>query len=270
MIASSPVNLAWIEALVLGFVQGLSEFLPISSSGHMSLVAHWLGDQSIEVATLVLFHLGTLIAVFVKFRPDLQNIIRSSIVSLRSPTSFGNDPYSRLSLEIMIACIPTAAIGLTLKDSVQRWSDMTWPVGLGFIASASLCLTAGRVRIAKQFGYGYTAFLIGIAQGIAVLPGISRSAATITCALFLGYSHAQAFRFSFLISIPTILGALLLERHELQLAIGSVSSWIGTLAAAVVGYFALLWLQQLLKHSRFWWFSIYLFPLGIATFLMYV
>ncbi len=265
-----PHEIDLFTAIVLGAVQGVTEFLPISSDGHIALFAMLFGQAHMPLSMVVLLHVGTLIATFLVFREDIAQLTRSTLDGLRTPRPFLETPEGRCVAAIIVATIPTAVIGLALRDAVEEWSHVPWIVGLCLLGTAAVIAstrhTAQRAtRPSTDIPLSH-ALLIGVAQGLAVLPGLSRSGSTIACAMLLGTMGPAAFRFSFLMSLPAVLGAVVLELrhpgdvlHEL-----GVTALAGAFVAFGVGLASLFLLRNLVDRGRFWAFSLYLVPLGLG------
>lgn len=272
-----------LQALILGVLQGATEFLPVSSSGHLALVQQWLGDDFLFLKDAVLFdlvlHIGTLIPVFWFYREDLKLILARTFTGIpwRSPGQVGmwlkGDYHRWLAFLVCVATVPTAIIGLTLKDTFEGLFHNTTAVCVALFITGCLLYTT------RFFGAGNTgrrsltiglALLIGLAQGIAITPGISRSGTTIAVALLLGLERELAARFSFLMSIPAIVGAIvLMGRKGMEFPEGSGPAlFIGFFAALVVGYVALRALVALVRLGGFYKFSYYLWPVAVVGYFM--
>ena len=250
---------------MLGVVQGITEFLPISSDGHLATAAMLFTVPNASLALTVLLHVGTLLATALVFRVDLANMVRVGLEQLRSPRQLLQTPEGQLIANILAASIPTAVIGLLLESRVESLSRVRWVVGAGFLLSAAAVLsTRGKVAGRDQLSLR-GALLIGVVQGMAVLPGVSRSALTIAAALGLGLSAPAAFRFSFLLSLPAVAGAALLELGDpAVLSQFSTLSLAPAVTAFAPGCAALLLLRGMLTRGHFWLFALYLVPLGAA------
>lgn len=256
-----------IETVILGIVQGLTEFLPVSSDGHLALGQRLLHTGG-NLETTVLLHAGTLLATLIVFRREVSSLLRELFASVRDPSRLRRDPRGEELAAIVLASVPTAAIGLVLHDVVDRWTRVPWIVGLCFLGT-------GAALVASRFGrpqprWRWTpvkAVLVGIAQGLAVLPGLSRSASTLAMALLLGAPPDEAFRFSFLASIPAVTGALILEmaRPDALVHAGGTAGLIGATVAFGVGYLALLALRHVVSRGRLWQFAFYVIPLALLT-----
>lgn len=247
-----------IYALILGIIQGLTEFLPVSSSGHLMIAEGLMGLGTNNNFFNVLLHLATLLSVVVVLWKEIKGLIAR--------------PFSSQTLSIIIATIPTAIIGAIVKFYVPEMFTATF-LGFGFLITATLILvteTLVKPTPQAQLSSNITplkALTIGLSQGIAVLPGLSRSGVTICTARVLGTERETAFKFSFLLSIPVILGSIILEFSSGISAfsqIGFLPCAIGSIAAFLT---SLITLKTMLKLARKNWlgFSLYLFILAIAT-----
>jgi undecaprenyl-diphosphatase len=252
-----------IVVLALGLLQGITEFLPISSDGHLALFSMLFRVPDASLALTVLLHVGTLLATALVFRADILQLARVTLREVRKPASFMQTPEGVMLRNIVLASVPTAVIGLALESRVEALSETPWVVGAGFLISAAAVLsTRGRVQGEDALSAA-AALLIGVVQGMAVLPGVSRSGLTIATALALGLSATAAFRFSFLLSLPAVAGAALLELGDSEvLRQFSGLSWLAAAVAFASGYVALRLLAGLLVRGQFWLFGLYLVPLG--------
>ncbi|MEM3153595.1 MAG: undecaprenyl-diphosphate phosphatase [Candidatus Bathyarchaeia archaeon] len=251
-----------IRALILGVIQGLTEWLPISSTGHLKLAERAL-NLTLPVFFDVVLHIGTLAVVVAFFRRDIQKIL-----SALKRLNFKSD-YGKFIPLIIVGTIPTIIIGLVFHVFLEDVFGEILVIALAFIVcGVVLCLAGvGRER-ADEIGF-WQAFLIGVAQGIAVVPGLSRSGLTITAALLLGIKREKAFKFSFLLSIPAVIGALALTLSE-QFNVLAASSFgfaevaFGTVVAMVVGYLALKLLWKTIAGGKFHLFAFYCWALGVS------
>jgi undecaprenyl-diphosphatase len=263
----------WWHALLLGVVQGVTEFLPISSSGHLAVAESLFGIHSGGLALVMLVHAGTLLSVALVFRDEVFRLVRGTLGLprvLARPYRDWPVPERHAALAIL-ATIPGVLAGYFLEEPIERsFSDLA-PIGWQFVATGALLLATRRARVGTKEVSPGAAVLIGIAQAIAILPAISRSGTTIATALFLGVRRDTAGEFSFVISVPIIFGAVLLKVPELTggefhgqglpLALAFLSSF-------VVGWVSLLWLVRVIRHGRFHWFAPYCFLAGLATLLL--
>jgi len=252
-----------LSAVLLGLVQGLTEFLPVSSSGHLVLSQHLLGFEGSNLALNLLLHIGTLLAVLIYFRKDIAQIAISAI------SGQGEIDGRRWVIMILIGSIPTAIIGFTFKDQFEALFLQPRLVAVMLWVTAILLLASDRVKLKKVQGENITvlrSLFVGIAQGLAIIPGISRSGSTIATAIFSGIQPEKAARFSFLLSIPAIIGATMLEFKEIAgvTAADAPSYLLGTLTAFASGYLAIDILLKMVVKRKLWKFSIYLFVVGLA------
>jgi undecaprenyl-diphosphatase len=261
--ARAPTVVIFLEAVLLGIVQGLTEFLPVSSSAHLILARAFFGwdaDQfglSFDVAC----HLGTLLAILAFFRADLVRMI-AAIPRMVSP---GTDDYARLDWLIVIGTIPVVIVGLLLRNSEDALRTPVVAGAMLAIGGVLLILAdrwSARVRSAESLGYG-EAVALGFAQSAALVPGVSRSGATITLALFLGLKRDVAARFSFLLGIPAISAAAVHEGLKLvgepMPARTAQLFLLGILVSAIVGYVTIKFFLQYLAHhsiSVFGWYRL--------------
>lgn len=249
---------SFVDAILLGMVQGITEWLPISSSGHLVLLQEFLG---IEVPVLfdVVLHIGTLLVLLLVFRRDIWNIIRAVLF-------FGHDGKERMfALYLVLGTICTALIGYYFYDILIPLFSNVQAVGIALLFTGIILLFSMRRVPEKDIGWG-DALAVGIAQGIALIPGISRSGITITTGLYRGLSPKAAVRFSFLLFIPASIGALVMQlQRDARMPIEIAPYIAGGAAAAIVGYFALRWLMRIVQQQRFWMFSIYCFVVGIGV-----
>jgi undecaprenyl-diphosphatase len=261
-----------IKAALLGIIQGITEFLPISSSGHLVLVQHLLGLREAELSFDVSVHVGTLAAVILYFRQDILAILGGLARSLRSSAGRPEDrTYARLAGLIVLGSIPTAAIGLALHGVADRLFASPLITGAMLLLTGAL-LFATRPKRHPRNDAGRPlealtikdALVIGLVQGLAVMPGISRSGSTIAVGILTGIRHETAARFSFLLSIPAVAGAALLVLKD-ALGQGGVhlpTCLLGGLTAMVVGYAALALLVFLVQKGRLYLFAPYCWVVG--------
>ncbi len=252
------------QAAILGVIQGLSEFLPISSSAHLAL-AHWLfgwGDPSQDVPFDVALHLGTLLAVLLYFRRDWVELARGSVSGLLERRA--TPELARLGI-LALASIPAAVLGLLFKERFEALHD--WPpVIAATLAGVGLLLFAIDRRApgtGEEPGAG-RGFLIGVAQALSLVPGVSRSGITMVAGLALGLSRPAAARFSFLLSTPAILGAVLLHAEEIAKGPPAVLL-AGMAAAAVSGYLAIDLLLRYVSRNGFAPFAVYRIALAAVV-----
>jgi undecaprenyl-diphosphatase len=251
-----------IKAIILGIIQGLTEWLPISSTGHLKLAEHFL-DLKAPILFDVILHIGTLIVILFFFRKDIKNILLA-LVRLDFKTENG-----KLIPLIIVGTIPTALIGIIFGDYIETTFESIQPIAIAFLICGTM-LYSSKAGKEKTDSISYlTALIIGTAQGIAIIPGISRSGTTIAVALLLGVKREKALKFSFLLSIPAILGALGLTVYkqfdELATAgLGWIEILVGIALAMLVGYLALELLWKVLAKKKFHFFAFYCWLLGAA------
>jgi len=255
------------EAILLGFIQGVAEFLPISSDGHLALAALLFDVKEGGLTLTVMLHVGTLLATALVLRQRLGTAIAEGARALGNPEIFSTTPGGRDALFVVGASVPTALIGLGLRDAVEVWTYSPWAIGFGFLAT-TLCLVVSvwaKPGLLESPGVR-AALLVGVFQGLAVLPGVSRSALTITTLFFLGVQRGRAFELSMLMSIPAVFGAVLLESpHAVRDIQGVGMAVLGTVVAFVTGVIALLLLRSIVVSGRFAWFALWVGPLALAT-----
>lgn len=264
-----------LSSIFLGVVQGATEFLPISSSGHLVLFQNLMGFREPQLLLDISLHIGTLLAVLVVFRNDLAGMaveLRGLVAPERAK---GNGAPFRERLQgslltwVVVGNVPTALIGLVFKDPLERLFGSVSLVGSMLLVTGLLValtrLAPGRTR---RLGL-LVALAVGTAQGLAIIPGISRSGATIACGLLMGLDRDLAARFSFLLSVPAIAGALMLQLVTGDAAGPGLAVLIaGGLSAAVVGFLALLLLMGMVRKGRLFWFAPYCWALGLGVILL--
>ncbi|KAB3534088.1 undecaprenyl-diphosphatase UppP [Alkaliphilus pronyensis] len=263
-----------IKAIILGIVQGLTEFLPVSSSGHLALTQQLLKVPEDRVFFLtVMLHLGTLVSVLIVYSKDIFYLIKEGLlllIDLLTGKGFlVNNDYRKLAVMIIAASIPTGLMGIFLKDIFSSFYTSSLIIGIALIITGSLLWFAERfhkgVKGVKDMKW-YDAVFVGIFQGLAITPGISRSGSTIVGALLRGFNKELATKFSFLMSIPVILGATLLETKEaLESGLGDLTFGIlaaGIIAAFLSGVFAIRTLINFIQKEKLYYFSFYTWALG--------
>ena len=262
-----------IDSFLLGLIQGLTEFLPISSSGHLVLGEALLGgkiDKSITFEVVV--HFGTLCSILIYYHNEITDILSSLWGLLLNPTEFSNkistDSNIKLSGFILLSMIPALIVGLTMKETIENVFLNPFMVSIMLLVTGAI-LYATKFR--SQFPNDLTAsstFGIGLAQAFAILPGISRSGSTISLGLYLGIEREKVANFSFLMVIPVIAGAMLLEvKTMIELGIPMAAFWdlvIGFVVSLVSGYIALKYLIILLRTKGIHPFAWYCWAVGIA------
>ena len=265
-----------LEAIVLGVLQGITEFLPVSSSGHLVLTQHFLGIKESQVFFDVMLHFGTLGAVIIVYYQLIGSLMRTGFATLfqadfyRHPRlTISNSPDLRLIWFLLLGSIPTGLIALLFKDSIEAIFGKPMVVA-GMLIITGLILQLSRLgQRRRQTETPLRAWhtpLVGIVQGLAIIPGISRSGSTISISLLLGLSPQVAAQYSFLLSIPAILGAVVLKFKDVgEITIAPAVIVAGTLTSFIVGYIALRFLLAMLNRGKFSIFSYYCFALGIVA-----
>lgn len=261
-----------MREIILGLIQGLTEFLPISSSGHLALIqSFYPGLDDTDILLDILLHLGTLFVVFIYYRKDIGAICRA--VFSTQPNSSTPEGYEQFFLNrrmvplIIVGSIPTAIIGLALESFIkQHFTSLLLVGGALLMTGTGLYLADALTMSNTKHAISYLdAFIIGIIQGIAVLPGISRSGSTISAGILLGIPRKIAAKFSFLLSIPAILGAVILEGKDLVRLTQTaqlIPSILGTFVAFAIGYFAITTLIKVVVKRKLSWFSWYCWGVG--------
>jgi len=256
------------KAIVLGVVQGLTEFLPVSSSGHLEIAKFILRDDNVGEASLlmtVVLHIATALSTVVVFRKEIGEI-------LRGLTQFRWNEELQFSLKIILSMVPAVVVALTMEKQLEAlFSQNLILVGSMLLITATLLLLADRAKSTGN-GVGWIdAVIVGIAQAVALLPGISRSGATISTSVLLGIDREKAARFSFLMVVPLILGYIpkkLLSSEFRQSGFDDVQLWpllAGFIAAFIAGYFACRWMIELVKRAKLTYFSIYCYIVGLLA-----
>ena len=247
----------------------MTEFLPVSSSGHLVFFQSVFGFKEPQVFFDVVLHLGTLLAVVVFFRTDISNILQGTRQGLKAHKMGQNG--IRLLIWIIIATIPTGLMGILFKDWFESLFTRPKVVG-GMLLATGLILWFTRYvkrdgRLLEKMGW-VDALLIGIVQGIAIIPGISRSGSTISTGLFCGLDRELAGKFSFLLSIPAILGATLLELRGIESPTEVWMYLVGMAIAFLVGLLSLKFLMRIVRRGRLFTFAYYCWPVGILMILL--
>ena len=240
------------QYIVLGAVQGITEWLPISSDGHLVLFHRWLGVPN-NLAFDVFLHLGSLLVILIYFRHDIMRLALA--LGRRSEVE-----DRRLIVRLIIATIVTVAVALVLNPYVEQWQTITMSA-IFFIVSGIFVALPYMVRRRQRALNAPRAAWLGLWQGLAVLPGLSRSGSMLGWGLVLGLKKDEAFRFTFLAGIPAIAGAAILELPYLQI---KAVYWAGFITTIVVGYLSLMLLELVLKRDKLWIFSLYTIILGLS------
>ncbi len=279
-----------LEAIFLGIIQGLTEFLPVSSSGHLAIFQKIFGMKGAGISFDVFLHLGTLLAVLMVYWKDILGLFVNGIGILADSTANiisycrsrknGKSPayrkivynsYRKFALLVLVSTIPTGIIGILGKKLVSGASDTLIVPGICMLVTAILLFISDNVpdgdRTPKKTGYLQGVFM-GICQGIATLPGLSRSGTTITAGLLCGLRRDFAVKYSFIMSVPAILGATLIEIPEMKQDItsnGALNYVVGMLLAAAVGYVCIRTMLIVVKNKKFKYFSYYCAIVGVIA-----
>jgi undecaprenyl-diphosphatase len=272
--------MTFLESIVLGLAQGLSEFLPISSSGHLALLEYFFGiDEDRVLAFATLLHLGTLFSIFFVYYKEIGALLLElcavfhDIFTGRGPRVGANETRI-LGFMIIVATIPTAIVGLLLRDVFSGLYNSLVAIGAGLLITGCMMFVSERVARGAEDVSGLQfrhAFFIGLMQSVALCPGISRSGATITGGLFASMKRELAVRFAFLISIPSVIGAILLEAPE-AFGAGVDGAMLPALGAGVIvsmisGFFAIKTMIRVVSSGKLRYFSFYTWIVGAAAIL---
>ena len=270
-----------LSSILLGLIQGVAEFLPISSSGHLAIAEHLLGmsgASDIPEFFDVLLHLGTLVAVFVAYWDDVRDMVVEFFCGVRDlargSTPTPAPPARRMILLIIVGTLPLLIV-LPIKDLVEGLADNMYFVAAALLVTGCLLFASDRARKGRKTEKSATmvdVLLVGVAQAIATCPGISRSGTTITAGCFRGFDRKFAVRFSFLLSIPAILGANILSLKD---AVEAGIIWadvpvylVGVVVSAVVGYACIRLLKMIADRGKFGAFAYYCWAVGVLTLIL--
>ena len=264
--------MSWFEAVVLGVVQGLTEFLPISSSAHLRIVGEAFGWDDPGAAFTAITQIGTEIAVLLYFRRDIGRIIAAWVASLAGKRK--GDPDARMGWLIIVGSIPIVVLGLLFQDRIETTLRDLRIVAIALVAFSLILYWADRVgakrRQLDQLTVGH-GIAFGFAQALALVPGVSRSGGTITMGLFLGYTRAAAARYSFLLAVPAVLGSGFFQAYEALTGdvAGETVQWgptiVATVIAFAVGLSVIAWLLRYLDRGSFTPFVVYRIVLGLTV-----
>ncbi len=280
-----------LEAILMGIIQGVTEFLPVSSSGHLALFKILFGIEDVGLLFDVILHLGTLIAIFAVYYKDIWKMIVAGIGIIGDACKnigifFNNlmhgtkggyhhvicNGYRKFAMLVIVSTIPTGVIGVLASGLIEQAAKLLIVPGACLILTAVLLFIAdhskGGEKLPKQVTYS-NAFMIGIAQGVATLPGLSRSGTTITACLLSGFNRKFAVKYSFIMSIPAVLGSLVFELSDLS-AVSFTSTEIiyylvGMVVAAVVGYICIKTMLYVVRQKKFTGFAIYCLIVGVIS-----
>lgn len=268
-----------LNAIFQGIIQGLAEFLPISSSGHLTLWQHIFGGGQADNFLTIMLHIGTLVAVFVAFRKEIGDYIVNFFGLIgrivHKKFDYKTLPTGQKNVIMIFAALLPLFLILPIKDKIESVGDNIIAVGFCFLVTAVLLYVSARVAKKESTRVDITlpmALIIGCAQAVATLPGISRSGSTISVALLLGLSKTAAFDFSFILGIPAVLGAAILEfkdifTGEVATTAGAGEVIVGIVVSAVVGVAAIKALRYILKRDKFEIFAYYVAAISIVAFI---
>ncbi|SHD77072.1 Undecaprenyl-diphosphatase [[Clostridium] ultunense Esp] len=271
------IDLTLVQAIILGVFQGIAEFLPISSSGHLVILQHFFGITEGNLFFAEMLHFGTLVSIVIVYFNDIIKIVVEFIKMIKNwiiekKLKIKND-YQKLGLLIIIGSIPTAIIGLAFEDFFEKlYSSSILPIGIAFIITGALLWVANNQsyenKKVKNMSF-LDGLIIGTFQGIAIVPGISRSGSTIVAGLFRGLNRSLATEFSFLLALPATFGAGILGIREVIKTDSQVAFTmplvVGVLLSTIVGVFAIKILIKMLKKDKLHYFSYYLWLVGLIT-----
>ena len=247
----------WLQAFILGIMQGLTEFLPISSSGHLVLAQHILDVETPGILFEVVLHMGTLVAILIYFYDDIKQLLQSVIKSSENAREY--------TIYLIIATIPSICVGLLFRDIIETSftvSRVKWMLMITGLVVGSTYFFKNKPRRELVM---ISALCIGFAQIFALLPGISRSGMTISVALIMGIQHEKAAKFSFFMAIPVLFGAGLLQLFtvDAQANLSLLPLIIGFISSAVTGYLVINWLLAVILRGKFYLFSLYCFVVSL-------
>lgn len=254
-----------LQAIVYGIIQGLTEFLPVSSSGHLEIAKAIFGDGKVPEESMmmtVVLHAATALSTIVIFRKDIAQIFKGLL-------QFKNNEETLFSIKIVLSMIPAAAVGVLFEEEIDAFftGDVLMVGGMLLITGLLLLLADKAKKTDKKVGFA-SSIIVGVAQAIAIMPGISRSGATISTSVLLGIDRSAAARFSFLMVVPLILGKMAKDILSGDLAASAVNLpelGVGFIAAFVSGLIACKWMIALVKQSKLTYFSIYCFIVGLIA-----
>jgi len=247
-----------IQAVFLGLVQGLTEWFPVSSSGHLALFQNLFG-LDVPVLFDILLHVGTLIVVLLVFYKDIYKILKSIF------TWNTKSEYFKLAVFIVIGSIGTVIIGYFFRNLFVGFFNNLKIVGIAFLATGCLLFFSNKEGNKKL--NCKDSFLIGLVQGIALIPGISRSGSTISTGMLFGIERKKVARFSFLLLIPAVIGGFIFEFKDIA-SINPVYALVGVLTSVIVGFFSLRFLLKIIEKGKFRYFGYYCFLIGVITLIL--
>lgn len=247
-----------INQIILSIVQGLTEFLPVSSSGHLAVLQNLFGD--VDVSFDIFLHFATLLAVIVYFYKDICNIIKDFLMLKTKSDNF------KLAIYLIVASIPVALIGFLLKDYIDAYFSSMLFVSFGFIISGFFLFAASKIKKNKKLSMKNT-FIIGLAQAIAILPGISRSGSTVSTGLLQGIKKDTAIKFSFLLSIPAIIGATAVKVDQLKFSLPLMLPFIIAFFTGMISIYTFL---NLIKQKNLKYFAYYCWLVALLVIVLLI
>ncbi len=257
--------MSWIEALILGIIQGLTEFLPVSSSGHLEIAKAILGDNSVPKESMmmtVVLHGATALSTIVVFRKEILEIIKGLF-------QFQWNEEFQFSLKIIISMVPAAIIGVAFEEELETlFGGKILFVGFMLLITGALLFLADKAKTSEKKVSFWDSLIIGASQAIAILPGISRSGATISTSVLLGIDRERAARFSFLMVVPLILAKVGKDILGGEISFEGSHTFalgVGFIAAFITGLLACTWMIKLVKSSKLSWFAIYCIIVGLGA-----
>jgi undecaprenyl-diphosphatase len=257
-----------LKAIILGLIQGLTEFLPVSSSGHLVLARHLFGLGEAGVTFDILLHLGTLLAIILVYWRDLLGLLRTVLAMPRG----GGDPADRrMVLALVLGILPVVVVALLFEDTIEATFRSPRMAAGMLLLTASLLIASHRFRHATGEVTPRRGFLVGVAQILAILPGVSRSGTTISVAMMVGIRPQEAARFSFLMAVPLFLGAAIVKVPDLldgATGMPTTALVAGFLTAFASGYVAIRWLLAIIAQGQFVWFGVYCAVVGVIGLLV--
>lgn len=255
----------WIEALILGIIQGLTEFLPVSSSGHLEIGKALFGNETLPQESMfmtVMLHGATALSTIVIFRKEIWQIVSGLF-------QFKWNEQTIFSLKIILSMIPAAIVGVVFNDQIEAlFNGNILLVAIMLLVTGGLLFLADKAKTTEKGVSYFSSLLIGISQAIAIMPGISRSGATISTSVLLGIDRTKATRFSFLMVVPLILGKMAKDLLSSDFVVSSdmvIPTAVGFIAAFFTGLLACTWMIKLVKKSKLTYFAIYCFLVGITA-----
>jgi undecaprenyl-diphosphatase len=265
---ASLARLSALQAIVLGVVQGLTEFLPISSTAHLRIVSAFCGWDDPGAAFTAVVQLGTMAAVLLFFRDDLLRVVRNFLGGLRDPARRNHD--YKLGWFLILGTAPIAVFGFAFKNVIENGARDLYVIGSALIAFSFVMVLAERVAVRKREVEDLDsgdATVVGFAQALALVPGVSRSGATISAGLFRGFTRTAAARYSFLLSVPAVVLSGLFELRKVGEHNGAspVPTIIATILAFIVGYASISWLLRYLAHHPLTAFAVYRVGMGAVV-----